>query len=68
LAAWAGACRLSKRQIQQMAGDLFGKSISTGMISGLDRRSARAPEAPCNELAAAVRTAEVIDADETSWR
>ena len=68
LATLAGAYRLSKRQIQQLAGDLFGLSISTGMISKLERQSAAALEAPYNELATAVHTAEVIHADETSWR
>jgi transposase len=68
LATLAGAYRLSKRQIQQLAGDLFGLSISTGMISKLERNSAEALEAPYNELATAVHTAEVIHADETSWR
>jgi transposase len=64
LATWAGAYRLSKRQIQQLADDLFGLSISTGMISKLERQSAAALEAPYNELAAAVHTAAVIHADE----
>ena len=44
LATLAGAYRLSKRPIQQLAGDLFGLSISTGMISKLERQSARALE------------------------
>ncbi len=68
LATLAGAYRLSKRQIRQLAGDLLGLSISTGMISKLERRSAEALEAPYNELATAVHTADVIHADETSWR
>jgi transposase len=68
LATLAGAYRLSKRQIQQLAGDLLGLSISTGMISKLERQSAQALEAPYNELATAVHTAAVIHADETSWR
>jgi transposase len=68
LATLAGAYRLSKRQIQQLAGDLFGRSISVGMISKLERNSAEALEAPYNELATAVHSAEVIGADETSWR
>ena len=38
------------------------------MISKLERRSPEALEAPYNELAAAVHTAEVIGADETGWR
>jgi transposase len=68
LAALAGAYRLSKRQIQQLAGDLLGLSISTGMISKLERQSAEALQAPYNELAAAAPTAEVVHVDETSWR
>jgi transposase len=68
LATLAGGYRLSKRQIQQLADDLLGLSISTGMISKLERQSAAALEAPYNELAAAVHTADVICADETSWR
>jgi transposase len=68
LATLAGAYRLSKRQIQQLAGDLLGLSISTGMISKLERQSAEALQAPYNELADAVHTAAVIGAAETSWR
>src|SRR5512135_616840 len=36
LAMLAGAYRLSKRQIPQLVGDLFGLTISTGMISKLE--------------------------------
>src|SRR4051794_20516474 len=38
LATLAGGYRLSKRQVQQMAGDLFGLSIATGMVSKLERQ------------------------------
>jgi transposase len=68
LAMLAGAYRLSKRQIQQMASDLFSLSISTGMISKLERQSAAALEAPYNELAISVHEAKVVNVDETSWR
>jgi transposase len=68
LAMMAGAYRLSKRQIQQMVGDLFGLSISIGMVSKLERQSAEALEAPYNELAVAVHQADVVNVDETSWR
>jgi hypothetical protein len=40
LATLAGAYCLSQRQIQRLAGDLLGLSISTGMISELERQSA----------------------------
>jgi transposase len=68
LAMFAGAYRLSKRQIQQLASDVFALSISTGMISKLERQSAAALEAPYNELAASVHEADVVNIDETSWR
>jgi transposase len=68
LAVFAGAYRLSKRQIRQVTADLLTLSISTGMISKLEQQSAAALEAPYNELAAAVRRAEATNIDETSWR
>jgi transposase len=68
LATLAGAYRLSKRQIPQLASDLFGLSISTGMISKLERQSAAALAAPYQELADSVHQAEVVNIDETGWR
>jgi transposase len=68
LAVFAGAYRLSKRQIRQMAADLFTLSTSTGMISELERQSSAVLEAPYNELAVAVHQAGVTNIDETSWR
>jgi transposase len=65
---FAGAYRLSKRQIRQVADDVFSLSISTGMISKLERQSATVLEAPCNELAVAIHHAKVTNIDETSWR
>ena len=68
LAVFAGAYRLSKRQIRQLSADLFGLSISTGMISKLERRSAEVLEAPYHELAVSVHSADAANIDETSWR
>jgi transposase len=68
LAAFAGVYRLSKRQIRELAADLFSLAISTGMISKLERQSAAALEAPSNELAIAVHHAKATTIDETSWR
>jgi len=68
LATLAGAYRLSKRQIQQLAGDLFGLSISTGMICKLERLSAAALAEPYRELAGSVLEAEAVNIDETGWR
>jgi transposase len=64
----AGAYRLSKRQIQQLVSDLFTLSISTGMVSKLERQSASALLGPYNELAMSVHRSLVVNIDETSWR
>jgi transposase len=68
LAVFAGAYRLSKRQIQQLASDVFALTISIGLVSKLERRSSEVLEAPYNELAVAVHQAEAANIDETSWR
>jgi transposase len=68
LATLAGAYRLSKRQIQQLAADLFGLTISTGMISKLEGQSAAALAEPYHELARSVLEAEAVNIDETGWR
>jgi transposase len=65
---FAGAYRLSKRQVQQLASDLYALSISTGMVSKLERRSSAVLAAPYNELAVSVHRAEAPNIDETSWR
>src|SRR3954467_1051548 len=68
LSTLAGGYRLSKRQVQQMVGDLFGLSIATGMVSKLERQSATVLEAPSNELALDVHDAPAVSIDDTSWR
>jgi transposase len=68
LSTLAGGYRLSKRQVQQMAGDLFGLSIATGMVSKLERLSATVLEAPYNEVATGVHDAPAASIDDTSWR
>jgi transposase len=68
LATLAGGYRLSKRQVQQMAGDLFGLPIATGMVSKLERQSATVLDAPYHEVAVAVHDAKAAGIDDTSWR
>src|SRR5512144_2251006 len=68
LSTLAGDYRLSKRQVQQIAGDLFSLSIATGMVSGLERQSATVLEAPYNEVAVGVHDAPAAGIDDTSWR
>lgn len=68
LATLAGGYRLSKRQVQQIVGDLFGLSIATGMVCKLERQSAAVLEAPYNEMAVDVHDAPAVGIDDTSWR
>ena len=68
LALLAGAYRLGKRPIRDLAADLLGLSISTGMISKLERQCAADLAAPVAELADAILDAAVVGIDETSWR
>jgi transposase len=64
----AGAYRLGKRPIRQLASDLLGLSISTGMISRLERQAAAELEAPVEQLRTHVRDADSAHIDETSWK
>jgi transposase len=67
LSVLAGGYRLGKRPIRQLAFDLLGLTISTGMIARLERRGAAELEAPVEELRQYVRDAAVAHIDETSW-
>jgi transposase len=67
LALLAGSYRLGKRPIRQLAHDLFGLSISTGMVAKLERSTADALAQPMAELEEYVRT-QHANVDETSWR
>jgi len=67
LSVLAGAYRLGKRPIRQLASDLLGLSISAGMICRLERRGAAELEAPVDGLRRYVRAATAAHIDETSW-
>jgi transposase len=67
LAVLAGGYRLGKRPIRQLAHDLLGLSISTGMVAKLERTTAEALQQPMAELESHVRT-QPAHVDETSWR
>jgi transposase len=68
LSVLAGAYRLGKRPIRQLADDLLGLSISTGMIARLERQAAAELEAPVEGLREHVRNADSAHIDETSWK
>jgi transposase len=67
LSVLAGAYRLGKRPIRQLASDLLGLSISTGMICRLESQGAAELEAPVEVLRQYIRTAASAHIDETSW-
>src|SRR6516225_8334841 len=67
LAVLAGGYRLGKRPIRQLAHDLFGLSISTGMVAKLERSTAEALQQPMAELEGYIRT-QHANVDEPSWR
>ena len=68
LSVLTGAYRLSKRQVAQLGSDLFGLTISLGMIAKLEAITADVLERPVTELAEQVKTAEAANIDETGWR
>src|SRR5512147_2400671 len=68
LSVLAGAYRLGKRPIRQLADDLLGLSISTGMIARLERQAAVELEAPVEGLREYVHNADSAHSDETSWK
>jgi transposase len=67
LALLSGGYRIGKRGVRQLAGDLFGLSLSLGMVAKLERQTAEALQAPMDELCGYIRT-QHANIDETSWR
>lgn len=63
----SGVYRLGKRPVRQLLNDLFGLSISTGMICKLQRRAAMLLAPAYDELCLHVRT-QNVHLDETGWR
>jgi len=62
-----GKFRQAKRGVQGLLALVYGLDVSVGAISKMERRVSAALEAPVAEVQAAIRTAEVVNKDETSW-
>ena len=58
---------LSKQTTRQMFADLFGVTISSGSLSGLEKATSEALEKPFEEALAYVQSQKTLNADETSW-
>jgi transposase len=68
IATLAGVYRLSRRQTAEVIQSIFHIPISTGAVDATIMRMSVALADPWAKLAEAVRQAEVVHADETSWR
>jgi transposase len=67
LALLAGHYRLGLRPVVDLAADLWGLHLSTGLVSKLRGQTAAALELPWVQLALSVH-AQNVNIDETSWR
>jgi transposase len=68
IAVMAGVYRLSRRQIVQLLDEMFGCPISVGGVNATIVRISAVLADPWRELRDAVRKAQAVHADETSWR
>lgn len=63
-----GRFRLSRRSAQELVATGLGEAISLGTLSALEAATTSALALPYDEVAAAVRAAEQVNADETPWK
>ena len=68
IAMLAGVFRLSRDQVRQVVVEVFGVPASTGSIDSAIMRMSAVLADPWAELRAAIQQAEVVHADETTWR
>jgi len=64
----AGVCRLSRRQVRDVVGEMFGIPISIGAVDATIMRMSMILEDPWEQLRASVQAAQQVHADETGWR
>jgi transposase len=68
IAMLAGVFRLSRDQVRRTVVEVFGVPASTGSIDNAIMRMSAIMADPWAELRAAIRKADVVHADETTWR
>jgi transposase len=68
IAMLAGVYRLSRRQVADIVCEVFGCEISVGAVDAVIMRMSRVLADPWRELRDAIRQADAVHADETSWR
>ncbi len=60
--------RLSRRDVSELAQDLFGCPLSVGAVDAICQRASAALAEPHRELHEALKGAPVVNADETGWK
>jgi hypothetical protein len=60
--------RVSRRDVVELVGELFGARISAGAVDAILTRTANALEDPYEQLLACVRSSDSLNMDETGWR
>ncbi|MGI8872958.1 MAG: IS66 family transposase [Egibacteraceae bacterium] len=68
IAMLAGVLRLSREDVRRVVVEVFGVPASTGAIDSAIMRMSAVLADPWAELRHAIRQAEVVHADETTWR
>jgi len=68
IAMLAGDFRLSRDQVRQTVVEVFGIPASMGSIDNAIMRMSAVRADPWAELRQAIQKAEVVHADETTWR
>jgi transposase len=60
--------RVSRRDVAELAEELFGVRIATGTVDAIVQRAGAALAEPYQELLEHVRSAPAVNVDETGWR
>jgi transposase len=68
IATLAAGFRLSRRQVADLCGELFGSQIAVGSVDAILQRQGIALREPQKRLCDAVRSAPVLCVDETGWK
>jgi transposase len=68
VATLAARNRVSRRDLVELVGELFGCPISTGTVDAIVQRTGDALAQPYQALLAHVRAAPAVNVDETGWR
>ena len=60
--------RVSRRDTSELAGELFGVELSTGSVDAIVQRTGEALAAPHTRLEQELKSAPVVNIDETGWK